>query len=294
MTIVATPEASVADAEPGVAGDVCPALLRLFPVRASDCLVGLTGDETLIGTGPHCDVRLCDDDLSHEHAVIQQDDGQSLIRDCGTALGTFVNDEPVSEQNLEAGDRIRVGNHLFKFLSADRFESQYCEAVYEMMTVDGLTGSHNRRYFEDAFARELLRALRHWRPIALLLFDIDNFRRANDQLGRLAGDEILRTFSSRVSARIRGEDLFARIGGEQFALAITEAPLKQAVRVAQDFRRLVETEPFLTSRGPSELTISIGVGFANGQGPATVGEIVQQARENLFRAKAQGRNSVCY
>ncbi len=294
MTIVATPEAKGTDAGPAVCGDVCPALLRLFPVRASDCLVGLAAEETLIGAGPHCDVRLCDDSLSPAHAVIQRADGQSLIQDCGSAQGTFVNDEPISVHILEAGDRIRVGNHLFKYLSADRFESQYCEAVYEMMTVDGLTGSHNRRYFDDAFARELLRALRHWRPIALLLFDIDHFRRVNDQLGHLVGDECLRSFCNRVCSRIRGEDLFARIGGEQFALAMTEAPLKQAVRVAQDFRRLIETEPFLTSRGPARLTISIGVGFANGQGPVTVGEIVQQARENLFRAKAQGRNSVCY
>ncbi len=294
MTIVATPEANGVDAGSAVSDDVGEALLRLFPVRASDCLFGLSGEETLIGTGPHCDVRLHDDGVSHEHAVIQRAAGQLQIRDCGSTQGTFVNDQPVRSHNLQAGDRIRVGNHLFKYLSADHFESQYCEAVYEMMTVDGLTGSHNRRYFDDAFARELLRALRHWRPIALLLFDIDHFHRVNDELGHLAGDEILRSFSDRVCSRIRGEDLFARIGGEQFALAMTEAPLKQAVRVAQDFRRLIETEPFLTSRGPVQLTISVGVGFANGQGPVTVGEIVQQARDNLSRAKAQGRNSVCY
>ncbi|MGE4000230.1 MAG: GGDEF domain-containing protein [Planctomycetaceae bacterium] len=294
MTIVATAETRVVDAGRRSTAAGRAGLLCISPVDALSAVVEISGAVTRIGSDPGCQIALQGESLAETHAVIERADGQFCIRDCGSLLGTFVNDQRIGMHRLMPGDRIRLGNRIFRFLSDDRFDAQYHEAVYEMMTVDALTGAYNRRYFEEAFAREVLRAQRHWRPIALLLLDIDRFGSVNDRFGRNSGDECLNGFSRRVCSRIRGEDLFGRMGGEQFAIALTEAPLKQSVRVAQDLRRLVEGEPFLTSRGSVQLTISIGVGFANGQGPVNAHEILKQGRENMYRAKADGRNCVRY
>ena len=270
-------------------------LVRIYPAGVAGSLLPLSTVRNTIGRDAVCDIELMDDFISREHAVIYQQDGHYFLQDCASLNGTFINDERVTEtRKLVPGDAIRLGNHIFKFLSADHIEAQYHEAVYEMMTQDGLTGAQNKRFFEDAISRELLRSQRHWRPLALLLFDVDHFKAINDQYGHLAGDECLKQLAMRVRSRIRGEDLFARFGGEEFALTLCETPLKQAVRVAADLRRKVEEEPFPTTKGPVSMTISIGVGFANGQGPMTAQEVIEMADDNLYRAKREGRNCVRY
>jgi diguanylate cyclase (GGDEF)-like protein len=268
-------------------------LVRIYPAGVSGSLIPLSPVRNSLGRDAICDVELMDDFISREHAVIQQRDGQYYLQDCNSLNGTFVNDRQVEgTQPLVAGDTIRIGNHILKFLSADHVEAQYHEAVYEMMTVDGLTGAQNRRFFEDAIEREIVRSQRHWRPMGLLMFDVDHFKAINDRHGHLAGDECLKQLADRVRLRIRGDDLFARLGGEEFAVAATESTLKQAVRIAQDLRESVEQVPFPTSRGPIAMTISVGVGLCNGQGPMTSAELIQMADDNLYRAKRDGRNCV--
>ncbi len=268
--------------------------MRIHPPEISDSLLRLADGCTRIGRDSSCEIEVYDDFISRDHVHIDREGDQYVLRDCNSLNGTFVNDIRVDTHVLVPGDQIRLGNHIFKFLSTDHVEVQYHEAVYEMMTIDGLTGIRNKRYFEDAFAREILRSQRHWRPIALLLLDVDHFKEVNDSYGHLAGDECLKGLCDRVSSRIRGEDLFARFGGEEFTLALAEAPLKQSVRVAHDIARLVAAEPFPTAKGDISMTISIGVGFANGQGPMSATDMIQQADENLYRAKRDGRNCVRY
>jgi two-component system, cell cycle response regulator len=268
-------------------------LVRIYPPGVAGSLLPLSTVRNLIGRESACDVELMDDFISREHAVIFQRDGRYFVQDCSSLNGTFVNDRQIDgPQQLVPGDALRMGNHIFKFLSADHVEAQYHEAVYEMMTMDGLTGAHNKRFFEDAIAREMMRAQRHWRPLALLLFDIDHFKDVNDNFGHLAGDECLKQLAVRVRSHVRGEDLFARFGGEEFAIALTEATLKQAARVSRDLCQQVESVPFQTARGSVPMTISIGIGFASGQHPMTAQELIAMADDNLYRAKRDGRNCV--
>jgi len=270
-------------------------LVRIYPAGVSGSLIPLSTVRNTIGRDAICDIELLDDFISREHAVITQQDGQYFLEDRASLNGTFINDERVEgTRQLTPGDAIRLGNHIFKFLSADHIEAQYHEAVYEMMTLDGLTGAQNKRFFEDAIEREVLRSQRHWRPLALLLFDVDHFKAVNDKYGHLAGDECLKQLALRVRSRIRGEDLFARFGGEEFAIALSETTLKQAVRIAQELRCRVEAEPFPTTKGPVPMTISVGIGFANGQMPISTAELLETADQNLYRAKRDGRNCVCF
>ncbi len=267
-------------------------LVRIYPAGVSGSLISLDGQRFTIGRDADCDIELADDFISRQHAVVEVVRGRLRITDCQSLNGTFVNDVRIQQHLLVPGDQIRLGNHILKYLSADHVEAQYHETVYQMMTVDALTNAYNKRYFEDAFQREVLRTQRHWRPLALLLLDIDHFKGINDEYGHLVGDECLKLFSTRIFERVRGEDLFARFGGEEFALLLTETTLKQAVRIAQDIRKLIEGSEFNTSKGAIRLTASTGIGFTSGQGPVTVTEILQQADENLYRAKNEGRNCI--
>jgi diguanylate cyclase (GGDEF)-like protein len=171
-------------------------------------------------------------------------------------------------------------------------EVQYHEAVYEMMTLDALTQTYNRRYFEDAFRREVLRAARHARPLALLLLDVDHFKQINDRYGHLVGDEVLRGLGLRLTGRTRGDELIARLGGEEFAVALPEVPLDTAARVADDFRRLVGDTPFETTRGAVRATVSIGIAYACGQQELGSTQILDMADKKLYEAKHAGRNVV--
>lgn len=267
-------------------------LVRIYPASASGALTDLRAPRMTIGRDPLCDIELPDDFISRVHAMFEEIGTEWFVVDRGSMNGTFVNDERIEQRRLEPGDQIRLGNHILKFLSSDHVEVQYHEAVYEMMTLDALTQTYNRRYFEDAFRREMLRAVRHQRPLALLLMDVDYFKNINDQYGHLVGDEVLRGLGLRMKSRTRGDEMIARLGGEEFAIALPEIALEDAVRVAEEFRLTVGDTPFETTRGAVRATVSIGVAHYEGHTQLTSTEMMEQADRKLYDAKRSGRNLV--
>ena len=105
-----------------------------------------------------------------------------------------------------------------------------------MTIMDGLTQIHNKRYLFEALEREMIRARRHERDLSVLMFDIDHFKRINDQYGHLAGDYVLRELARIVQERIRRDEVFARYGGEEFAIVLPETPLEGAAALAENLR----------------------------------------------------------
>lgn len=267
-------------------------LVRIYPPSASGSLIELHSPRMTIGRDALCDLELEDDFVSRVHAVLELIGDQWRLTDHGSLNGTFVNDRRIEEHSLSSGDEIHIGNHFFRFLCSDHLEAQYHEAVYQMMTIDALTEMHNRRFFEDSFRREMLRAVRRRRSLMLLLLDIDHFKRINDEYGHLVGDEVLRALSARLRARVRGDEILARFGGEEFAIALPEVSVESGVAVAEEFRRLACESPIETSRGPVNVTLSIGAAHFDGQSRATGEELLQRADEKLYAAKRAGRNRV--
>ena len=268
-------------------------LVQIYPASASASLVELRGPRMTIGRDAQCDIEVTDDFISRVHAMLEVVDRGWRIVDRGSLNGTYVNEVKASEQPLFPGDRIRVGNHIFKFLSADDIEVQYHEAIYEMMTFDALTGTHNRRYFEESFRREVLRSMRHGRPLALLVIDVDHFKQVNDRLGHLVGDEVLRSLGGTFKRRTRGDEMLARYGGEEFMLVLAEASKADAVRVAEELRQAVASMPVETTRGPVTVTISVGVAHYDGRSEITSQQLIDLGDTKLYEAKRAGRNRVC-
>jgi len=140
--------------------------------------------------------------------------------------------------------------------------------------------------------RELARSARHQRPLAIILFDIDWFKKINDELGHLGGDFTLRELAGCVKQTVRREDLFARYGGEEFALVLVETSQEGATEVAERIRESVEKHPFRFEEKPFSLTISLGVAFTPGDSSLTAAGLLRQADDKLYQAKRAGRNRV--
>lgn len=266
-------------------------LVRIYPAGVSGSMVPLSFRRITLGRDQGSTIEINDDFMSRTHAILELTDRGYTLTDCNSRNGTFVNDQRIfGACLLKPGDQIRMGNHIFKYLSSDHVEALYHEAVYEMMTVDALTGVYNRRYFEDAFRREVLRTQRHGRTLALLMFDIDLFKQINDRYGHLIGDQILKALAARIRTRVRGDEIFARVGGEEFAIVLVESSRENARKIAESICELVAESPLLPEQPELKVTISVGGVFTNGLEPLTGEDLISRADHQMYLAKAAGRN----
>ncbi|MFT3821822.1 MAG: GGDEF domain-containing protein [Rubrivivax sp.] len=168
------------------------------------------------------------------------------------------------------------------------------DALVELSSRDALTGLANRRSFELALAREVDRVARSGEPALLLVLDVDHFKRVNDGHGHAAGDQVLRTVAGALLESVRPMDLVARIGGEEFAIILPNCPAAFGATVAERIRRRVERGPVAVGpAGPSvTVTISIGGAFAPQWVRSTPTLWIERADQQLYKAKALGRNLV--
>ena len=160
-----------------------------------------------------------------------------------------------------------------------------------MTIVDALTGTHNKRYFIEFLDREMARCARYGRPLSLVMFDIDHFKKINDQHGHLTGDHVLKEIAKRLHQRIRREELLARYGGEEFAAVLPETDHQGAMIFGEQIRRLVSDEPFEYEGDSFNVTISVGVATIEGVDVEPM-NFIKVADDNLYRAKREGRNKV--
>ncbi len=268
-------------------------LIQLHPLDLEQSKIELDGDRMLIGRAEGCDLRLDDSSISRQHARIQRGAAGFEIVDLESTNGILVNDIPVTAAVLQSGDRIRLGQRIFRFLSDTDLESQYYETVYTMMTRDGLTGAFNRRYLVEYLDREIARSRRFNRLLSLIMFDVDHFKTINDTYGHLAGDEVLRELSRRVQSVTSDGEILGRFGGEEFAIVAAEMDLRQAKELAETCRAVVASEPFVTAAGLLEVTISCGVAAPYPNSLVHRDQLVAIADSRLYDAKRQGRNCVC-
>lgn len=157
--------------------------------------------------------------------------------------------------------------------------------------VDGLTGLYNRRYWEEQFVLEFKRGLRSENPAALIMLDIDHFKKVNDTYGHPAGDEVIKTLGVIIKKAIRETDIAGRYGGEEFAIILPDTPVANVEFVAERIRRLVEKCTVVYDEINISFTISIGIaGFKQSFKEST--QWLDTADKALYQAKETGRNRV--
>ncbi len=255
--------------------------------------IPLAGGPFVIGRSSKSDFCLDQDSVSRHHArIVRTHDGIYTVSDLGSTNGTYVNDTPVSERVLSDGDQIKIGRSILKFMAGDNIEASYHEEIYRLMTVDGLTQLFNRRYFNETLEREINRSRRYTRALSLVLFDIDYFKKINDEFGHVAGDALLRQLAVVIKPRLRREDVLARVGGEEFALLLPEVALDGAATTAEKVRETVESSSFVFDDAVMPCTVSLGIAEWDGDRMAAPKDLYGKADEALYRAKQGGRNRV--
>ena len=289
------PQPGVADTHVGVAHRVdlqtskC-CLVKIHPAVLGEGLIDLPDHRFLVGRSSDCHLCLGEDQaVSRQHSYFERRADGFVVVDLASTNGTYVNDEPINERTLSTGDLIRIGSHIFKFLSND-VEAQYHQTIFSMIVTDGLTGIFSRRYFEEALEREIVRSQRHRRPLSLVMFDIDRFKSINDEHSHLVGNEVIREVCRRVAPSIRRDEVFARWGGEEFVVLLPEANREQATLFAERIRTLIADAPIVVGSLDLPVTVSLGVGSTAGEPEMDGHNLVLDADQNLLRAKAAGRN----
>ncbi|MGY1409632.1 GGDEF domain-containing protein [Luteimonas sp. A611] len=272
------------------------------PLPRSACLVVILGEglgarldidgtPVLVGRSHEADLVIAHKSVSREHCRIWFEHDAFRIRDLGATNPTRINDVAINETTLADGDHIVVGESLLKFISQTSIEGHYHEEIYQLATHDALTDLYNRRHFMAVLDKEIARALRHGRELALCIIDVDLFKPVNDTFGHIAGDEVLRRIGAVLRQHVRNDDIAARIGGEEFAVLLPEGSAGDAVAFAERLREAIAATIFSPGGTPRQITVSVGV--APLRSPDTSrSQLLAAADAALYRAKHEGRNRV--
>jgi len=157
----------------------------------------------------------------------------------------------------------------------------------QLADLDALTGLHNRRYFHETLAREVARAHRYNRDLALVVFDLDDFKAINDQIGHLAGDGVLADAAARVRDVVRTADIACRIGGDEFAVVLPESTLRDAEQLYRRIQQAVSAQPIGQF---GHIVFSAGVAELRPEDDAVA--FFQRADDALYRAKETGKGQI--
>ncbi|HXU65444.1 MAG TPA: GGDEF domain-containing protein [Polyangia bacterium] len=250
-------------------------------------------EKTVIGRGQKANIRLLDDGISREHAQVVIEGNRVYLEDLGSTNGTFCNGIKVDRKELADGDKILVGSTtILKFTYHDNLDEIFQKQMYESALRDGLTKAFNKKYFTDRLESELTFAVRHSSALALVMFDIDHFKKVNDTHGHQAGDLVLSEISTLLTTTLRAEDVFARYGGEEFAVICRGIDTAQAHVVAERMRKAVEKHRFVHEGTNIPITISIGVAGVPDATVKDATDLVAHADKALYQSKHGGRNRV--
>lgn len=251
------------------------------------------GDGGDLGRGASVSFHLPDEQISRRHARLRTNGDVVVIQDLDSTNGTFVNGRRIAVQQLENGDTIRLGASIvLRFTLLSEIDGELQKQILESALRDGLTKAYNKRFFETRLEEEVAFSLRQEAKLALILFDLDFFKNVNDTHGHLAGDYLLSELALLVMNTIRREDIFARIGGEEFAILARGLDLEQAAEFAERLRAIVAAHNFSFEGVKIPLTTSLGVAAIPSESITSPQDFIAASDGALYSAKAKGRNRV--
>jgi diguanylate cyclase (GGDEF)-like protein len=267
-------------------------LLRMDGVNAGQ-VVSIAQAPFSMGRHPTNQLPIDDDSISRFHARFIKENDEYLVEDLGSRNGTFIQGKRVTRAAIADDDWVQLGARVaFRFTLTDARQEGLLRKLYESSTRDALTGAYNRRHFDDRLRAEIAFAVRHATDLGLLLLDLDHFKRVNDTHGHPAGDAVLRHLTAIASRTLRTEDVFARFGGEEFAVILRGASVRGAGRLAERLREAL-TQQHATHDGREiPVTVSVGCAALSCCAKPTPEELVAVADRRLYRAKQAGRNRV--
>jgi len=267
-------------------------MLRMDGVSAGQVL-SVTDCPFSMGRHPTNQLPIDDDSISRFHARFTSAGGEYFLEDLGSRNGTFIQGKRVTRAAIKDDDWVQLGARVaFRFALTDTRQEGLLRKLYESSTRDALTGAYNRRHFEDRLRAEIAFAVRHSTDCGLLILDLDHFKRVNDTHGHPAGDAVLRHLTAIAGRTLRTEDVFARFGGEEFAVILRGASTRGAGRLAERLREALAEQHASYEGREIPATLSVGCAALSCCAKPTPEDLVATADRRLYRAKQTGRNRV--
>lgn len=194
---------------------------------------------------------------------------------------------------FDAGELIARVKVQLKIKSLQDELKKSNDLLRQLSNTDPLTLLYNRRYMTEMLSKELQRAKRTKNPLSLVMADVDHFKQVNDRYGHQNGDQVLVAVAHFFQVGLRSYDFAARYGGEEFVLVLPEAGHDDALAIAERLRSHIQAYSFSGEIRELKATVSMGVATYPAAFIATVPDLIREADEAMYRAKAAGRNRVC-
>lgn len=272
-----------------------PACLLVVGGELNGTIFNLLGGETIVGRNPDCSIPLDFHGISRKHFAIQVKEDKAFVADLGSANGTYLNNQKLEKTTeLKRSDVIKIGSIAMKFLPKGDPERLTYDKLHEEANTDGLTKCYNKTFFNNHLELEVKKSKVTGKPLSLVIFDLDHFKKLNDNYGHDAGDFVLKEKARLVRENgIRQGDVFARYGGEEFCILLPNTNLKQGFEIAERLRKLVEMHEFIYDGKRLPVTASIGVADYR-QGVNNGTDLFKRADSAVYKSKEGGRNQVNY
>ncbi len=244
-----------------------------------------------IGRIETTDIYINDPSISRKHCHITIRNNICEINDLGSSNGTFVNEKRIETIKLKHNDMVRIGSVILKYIADGNSEGAFMDNIYKKATIDATTAIYNKQYLIDELDSHFKLSKNYGRPLSLIIFDLDHFKKVNDVYGHNAGDFILKGCAQLAKQTIRKTDMIARFGGEEFVIILPDTEKKQAVEMAERVRSKIGNSPFKIDGKLIKQTISAGVSLLTDRFKNPK-ELIEDADHKLYQAKKTGRNKV--
>jgi two-component system cell cycle response regulator len=270
-----------------------PACLLAVGGELNGSIYDLNYGDTFVGRNPDLAISLDFHGVSRKHFTVSVEHNEVTLTDLGSANGTYLNDQKVEKPVvLKKGDVIKIGSIALKFIPKGDPERLTYDKLLEEANTDGLTKCFNKTYFNNALELEVKKSKVTGKPLTLIIFDLDHFKKLNDNFGHDAGDYVLKEQSRLIRENgIRQGDVYARYGGEEFCILLPNTNLKQGFEIAERLRKLIEGHQFMYDGKRLPVAASVGVADYR-QGVTNGTDLFKRADSAVYKSKDGGRNQV--
>lgn len=272
-------------------GGLEPACLVAIAGPLLGTRVELDGSPLTIGRSSESGLTIPHASVSRHHCRVVRENRIHILEDLGSTNKTYVNGIVISRTELADGDRIKLGDSVFKYFEMGSVEADYQKQLIDLAVMDELTGISNRRHFLAQIEQEIGEARRQNTSLALIICDLDHFKPINDAHGHLDGDLVLKRFADILVQELPPLGLAGRLGGEEFGVLLPEISVSEAIAYAEQARRALERAEHTLSKAVVSITASFGVAMLK-DAMHSPSELLRSADERLYAAKAAGRNNV--
>ena len=256
----------------------------------------LRRNRVVLGRGETADVVLQDKEISRSHAVIDHlrvgEDTLYRLTDLDSTNHVYVNGRQTPTHLLVDGDKIHLGGHVvLKFELHDAIDAKFHTEIRNRIHYDDLTGLLTYESFRAALAWELERFANTAKGCAVVMMDLDDFKKLNDTYGHLAGSAVLREIGAAIRGNLRQFDVASRYGGEEFVAYLPETTAVEAWTATERLRRIIAERVFRHHERDIRITISMGISHYPQDG-GDLEALVARADARLYRAKRDGKDRV--